>query len=244
MMVPLKPQNRGTTLWLTPMAAKSSIWLRWRRRTTTWVALYSVLKKTAAFLVILRITLAYSVTANRHLGPSSNIAFNRHISRATARLSRINHDFLGSSDSDSQRLQSETAVMSASRPSSPSGHRVPRDDGEDVNIYALPSEKRTRELIAQYFGDTGLLFPYIHDLSFWEAYNDMKKSNFTRVRRSWLGLLNMVMALATSTTINPDVSAEKRAQESDVYYQRGRGLCKKLMMRGTSLEIGWFGQFS
>ena len=133
--------------------------------------------------------------------------------------------------------------MTVSRPPSPSGHRSVGQTNwgkneDPVNIYALPPEDRTHELVARYFGDTGLLFPYIHEGSFWETYNEMRSSNFRRVRRSWLGLLNVVMALATNTTIDTESSAEKRAQESDVYYRRAMGLCEKQVMRGTSLEIG------
>ncbi|KEF60444.1 uncharacterized protein A1O9_02005 [Exophiala aquamarina CBS 119918] len=43
--------------------------------------------------------------------------------------------------------------------------------------------------------------------------------------------------MAVSTTIDDNVDAVKRFQESDVYYQRAYGLCGKLMLRGTSLEI-------
>lgn len=92
--------------------------------------------------------------------------------------------------------------------------------------------------MAQYFSNTGLLFPYIHAGTFVKTYEEMKNNNFTNVRRSWLGLLNIVMALATSATIEENLSAEKRAQESNVYYQRALGLCDKHIMRGTSLEIG------
>lgn len=48
----------------------------------------------------------------------------------------------------------------------------------------------------------------------------------------------MIMAMATSTTIESRLSAEKRAKDSDIYYQRATGLCEKQIMRGTSLEIG------
>jgi hypothetical protein len=92
--------------------------------------------------------------------------------------------------------------------------------------------------MSQYFSNTGFLFPYIHAGTFMETYEELKRNNFTKVRRTWLGLLNIVMALSTSTAVHEDMSAEKRARESDVYYQRALGLCDKLIMRGTSLEIG------
>jgi len=48
----------------------------------------------------------------------------------------------------------------------------------------------------------------------------------------------MVLAFATSTTVSDDLSAEKRAEISDVYYQRALGLCDKQIFRGTSVELG------
>ncbi|KFY90238.1 hypothetical protein V498_06095 [Pseudogymnoascus sp. VKM F-4517 (FW-2822)] len=177
-------------------------------------------------------------------GPSSNIALNRHVSRTVLRLSRTHQTFSNITNTESQRLHAEIGIMSASRPSSPGPRslRLANSGGDEtaVNIYRLPTEERTCELISRYFSDTGLLFPYIHEGTFWESYDEMKSSNFTRTRRSWLGLLNIIMALATSTTIDTGSSAEERLRESDIYYQRAMGLCEKQMMRGTSFEIVQF----
>ncbi len=111
-------------------------------------------------------------------------------------------------------------------------------DSSHINIFALPSEAKARQLLAQYFSNTGLLFPYLHKETFMKTYEEMQKKNITRVRRTWLGLLNIVMALATSTAIESGLDAEERSRESDVYYQRAVVLCKEQIMRGTSLEVG------
>jgi len=169
-------------------------------------------------------------------GPSSNVAFTRHISSAVARVSHISQP-----DGTQESLQLESGVVSLSRPSSPSGRAAARRDGfrnDGVNIYSLPPEAETLDLIRQYFSDTGLLFPYLHEETFLDTYAEMKRNNFTKIRRTWLGLLNMVLALVMSTTICSEFSAQKRAAMSDVYYQRAVGLCDKQIMRGTSLEVG------
>jgi hypothetical protein len=134
--------------------------------------------------------------------------------------------------------------MSVSRPPSPSrpsasiyGTQGPPRKHQ-VNIYALPPEEETLDLVRRYFSDTGLLFPYLHEESFLEIYQTMKRTNFTKIRKTWLGLLNMVLAFATSTTVSCDLSAEKRVEISDVYYQRALGLCDKQIWRGTSVELG------
>ncbi|CAK7201351.1 hypothetical protein SEUCBS139899_004055 [Sporothrix eucalyptigena] len=126
-------------------------------------------------------------------------------------------------------LQLDGSIMSVSR--APSPRRRARGDKDmsststtPVNIYLLPDESVIRDLVGRYFANTGLLFPYIHEASFWATYEELKRHSFTQVRRTWLGLLNMVLALAASSAPY-DKDASTRALESDVYYQRARQLC-------------------
>lgn len=110
-----------------------------------------------------------------------------------------------------------------------------------VNIYALPSEARTWSLIKEYFQKTGQLLPFIHEESFCATYFELKRSNFTLARRTWLGLLNIIMAMATTLYIEVPASvssAEKRIEESDIYYQRANSLYDKESRRNISLELG------
>ncbi len=132
-------------------------------------------------------------------------------------------------------------VMSVSRPGSPAGRVLSRKNGIDkdkVNIYALPKDSQTRELLDHYFSTTGLLFPYLYEQTFRETYENMRQRQFSKVRRTWLGLLNIVLALSTSTRYNSDTNAMKRVEESNVYYQRALGLCEKQMLQASSLESG------
>ncbi|CAK7232762.1 hypothetical protein SCUCBS95973_008365 [Sporothrix curviconia] len=197
-------------------------------------------------------------------GPSSNIAFTRHISRALARMSAReqsqnannsngNGPENGSASSNpspaartARSLQLDGSIMSVSR--APSPRRRPRGDKDSsattaasVNIYLLPDESVIRDLVSRYFANTGMLFPYIHEASFWATYEELKRHSFTQVRRTWLGLLNMVLALAASSAPY-DKDAATRAHESDVYYQRARQLCGGLgsdmpfSLKNASLE--------
>jgi hypothetical protein len=109
-----------------------------------------------------------------------------------------------------------------------------------VNMYALPSEARTWSLIEEYFHKTGQLLPFIHEESFCESYFEMKKTNFTMARRTWLGLLNIILAMATTLQVEGPDSAEERIKESDVYFQRANCLCDKELRRNISLESGKF----
>ncbi|CAI7569790.1 unnamed protein product [Penicillium palitans] len=158
-------------------------------------------------------------------GPSSNIAFLRHLSSAI-----VQPGYFPSPGA------AEGGFVNASRPSSPL-RKIGQDKRMQVNIFALPPQANTLELIERYFSNTGLLFPYIYPPVFLDTYHQMARENFSRVRRTWLGLLNMVLAMATITAIPGSASADARIEESDVFYQRGLGLCGSEILRGTTLEV-------
>ncbi|KKA20471.1 hypothetical protein T310_5522 [Rasamsonia emersonii CBS 393.64] len=174
-------------------------------------------------------------TANGILtkGPSSNIAFMRHISRAITQVNSRRSYVPSVSPNDKYGGGMMSVSRSQPAPESDSTKRNSRG----VNIYALPSESRTWYLIQKYFLKTGQLLPFIHEQSFCETYFQMKRDNFTKVRRTWLGLLNIVLAIATSLCNDGEMPAEKRIQESDVYYQRANALCDRESKRNTSLEM-------
>lgn len=111
----------------------------------------------------------------------------------------------------------------------------------EINMFSLPSAERTWSLIQTYFEKTGQLLPFIHEASFCETYFRMRENNFKQVRRTWLGLLNIVLAIATSLHTEGDQPAGRRIQESDIYFQRANGLCDRDSKRNASLEMGaWF----
>uniref|UniRef100_A0A0B7KLQ8 Zn(2)-C6 fungal-type domain-containing protein n=1 Tax=Bionectria ochroleuca TaxID=29856 RepID=A0A0B7KLQ8_BIOOC len=172
-----------------------------------------------------------------YFGPSSNIAFLRHISLGMARIGNWREAF----HSPSNQAREVSGGMSVSRP-----HQAADDEAAErrqyraragVNIYALPSEARTWSLIREYFQKTGQLLPFIHEEWFCATYFEMKRNHFTMARRTWLGLLNIIMAMAATLFVESNVSAEERIEESDVYYQRANGLCDKESRRNISVEL-------
>ena len=68
----------------------------------------------------------------------------------------------------------------------------------------------------------------------------MKKDNFRGVRRMWLGLLNVVFAMATSVSLSPDgqvSGAARRAAESEIYYRRASGICSEQIALGKGMGL-------
>jgi hypothetical protein len=185
-------------------------------------------------------------------GPSSNIALLRDISHAVARIGQTGTPWVPSPVAQQPEAAEDVSLQVAvtSPPSSlrfsfsdPYNSNVRMINGQKVNIYALPPDPLARELIRRYFSNTGQLFPYIHEGTFIEKYNQMQREDFKGVRRMWLGLLNVVFAMATSVSLSPDgqvFGAAKRAAESDIYYRRASGLCSEQIAlgKGMSLDAG------
>ena len=88
-----------------------------------------------------------------------------------------------------------------------------------------------------FFRNTGILFPFIHEPTFMETYNTFKASNFTKVRRTWLGLLNVLLAMGSSMDPTSKKDAAQRAEASSVFYKRSVKLCGKYSIRAPNLEV-------
>ncbi|GIK05786.1 hypothetical protein Aspvir_009899 [Aspergillus viridinutans] len=169
-----------------------------------------------------------------YFGPSSNIAFLRHLSRA------VSHRESSQNQINTPRIDQiayDGGFVSATRPPSPlSGFTPTAGRPGLVTNPTLPSSEETLRLIRQYFYDTGLLFPYIHPPTFLETYDEFK-NNAKKVRRTWLGLLSIMLAMAKVTAVSGHAPAETRIKESTVYYRQALNLCRGEMPRGTTLEV-------
>lgn len=114
------------------------------------------------------------------------------------------------------------------------------DNADTFDKYAIPPKELTSELIQDYFLNAGMLFPYIHQATFLDTYSQLIRYGPRRVQTTWLGLFNMILAVATNMIIRCDSQSNERATEAQVYYERAVSLCDKHILSGSSLEIGWF----
>lgn len=139
-------------------------------------------------------------------------------------------------DGNLERL--DNGIINASRrPSSAATMESLRMRG-DGSAYTLPPEAELEHQLKVYFDSTGLLFPFIHPPSFLDTYQQVKSSGFTTVRRTWLGLLNMILAMVAIVNYDEHGSAVQRISKSEVFYDRAVSLSKTQMLRGTNIEIG------
>ena len=156
----------------------------------------------------------------------------RFISRTLARVF----------DASSTLQNVESSVLTVYRPSllHGSSRKAKPVDAPATNFYLLPPKSKALELLQKFFSNTGLLFPFLHEETFFMTYAELESKGYRGVRRTWLGLLNMVLALATSTAVGVDSNAEKRMEQSEEYYRRALGLCDKQMMSLGNLEVGTY----
>lgn len=113
-----------------------------------------------------------------------------------------------------------------------------RQGSAGFDPFALPPERRAGQLIDQYFTDMGQLFPILHKSAFLDEWARLKASGPLGMRRSWLGLLNIVLAIANVTLANNDDLNGAYVLEAQRHYERAMKLCDSSVLNGTSLEVG------
>lgn len=159
-------------------------------------------------------------------GPSSNAAFLRQIQNLAQNLQVpslvdcINH-----------------GAVTITRPS-PHGSKNDADLTKDVNELVLPPQRFLEALIDIYFSHAALFFPYVHEATFRATYVELKASQLKSARRTWLALLNMVLAIASKLSQSPsDTNPEPETDES-IYYKRAVKLINNYVFCATSVEMG------
>ncbi|KAF4550089.1 Fungal specific transcription factor domain-containing protein 21 [Elsinoe fawcettii] len=156
-------------------------------------------------------------------GPTSNIHFMRSIISAVSPTERP-----GDSDTPSAMKSTVESIMRASRAHSDDT----RPQTSTIDPYALPSEPEMRRILASYFCNTNYVFPFTHQDTFMQEFDAAQRTGFKKVRLTWLGLLNMMFAMAG----NADNTGNPASVDPQVFYDRAVKLCHREMFRGTTIE--------
>ena len=167
------------------------------------------------------------------IGPSSNVAFMRNVSRVVTRIYEVQ-----SIPASPLGYQAEGRGMTYSRSAVPATRKRQLPQPEKINIYFLPPRAESVLLIEEFFSNAGLLFPYLDERTFIETYDAAERDCFKGIRRTWLILLNIVLAIASTTACNVDDGAGTQKMQAETFYQRANGLCGTQMTRETSIEVG------
>ncbi|KZL70537.1 fungal specific transcription factor domain-containing protein [Colletotrichum tofieldiae] len=172
-----------------------------------------------------------------YFGPSSNIAFTRIIRRTLDHLLHRTQRAEGRVTTSTPGESAKQHILAVSRSQSPiSDSFDPRKLEKPSEASRLPPEDEVTSLVRQFFGDTGILFPYIHEESFWKTFAHFRSIGMRNARYSWLALLNMILALATSTTSASGLGLGDRQAISEAHYRRAKSLSMTDMMTGANVE--------
>ncbi|KAK2596610.1 hypothetical protein QQS21_006286 [Conoideocrella luteorostrata] len=166
-------------------------------------------------------------------GQSSNITFVRYLLRAISTAWRTKQG--GGLPFTQQEPSWDNHVMEV--PGEPSPLGIDTHNHVDVSTSVLPPENEIEELLRIYFGIYGLLFPFTHEPTFWKTYNDFKATGFRKVRRTWLGVLNMMFAMASNVDRDRTSSPKKRFEKAYTFYSRAVALCSAPSRRTINLDI-------
>ncbi|KAL7911404.1 fungal-specific transcription factor domain-containing protein [Trichoderma velutinum] len=166
-------------------------------------------------------------------GGSSNMSFTRLLLSAINAVRKSARCEPASVDKEYNLNESNMAR--ASRSSANPGVASP--DSLPSSMTSLPSSEEMDSLLDIYFDTAGVVFPFIHEPTMRETYAKGKASGWTRVRRTWLGTLNMIFAMASNFDRDTLPSAQKRLERSNVFFQRATELCGELSKHAISLEI-------
>ncbi|RAQ51357.1 C6 transcription factor [Aspergillus flavus] len=167
-------------------------------------------------------------------GESSNINFTQLLLRGIAAVHQPSPAVASAVDKDYALRESITASVSQGQPyhpvAAPSTHL-------DSSPTTLPSVEEMDSLLDIYFDTAGAVFPFIHEDTMRKTYTECRLNGFTRARRTWLGTLNMMFAMASSFDRDHVASAKKRFERSNIFYKRAQELCSDLSRRVISLEM-------
>ena len=161
-----------------------------------------------------------------YFGPSSNSAFFGHVARALASCTHTNAQ---------REASSRDLTASLSRPVSPPLPST-RPKPKAMHPYTLPSRAVILRLVDLFFATTGLFFPYIHKKTIVNMVEELDLGRCTGIRKSWLCLLNAILAIGTSLDVDNGRPIKSRESESDIFLQRALTLSPWTISNTASLE--------
>lgn len=168
------------------------------------------------------------------IGPTSNSAFLKHIKNAILGYS-------WKTSPDRQDRRDLININDVSRPSSPHLQSHWRSDPDfssrlPANAYDLPPQWKIIGLVNAFFARPGMLFPYIYKRWILDGLGHGEDTPLHGVRRSWLCLLNTIMAFSTILGDSSGNSSETIFTEADAFLQRALQLLPDLAVETANFE--------
>lgn len=172
-------------------------------------------------------------------GTSSNIAFLSFVVRAVGKpVNAEDHILPSATDVPIEHVDDLSCSSFLRRPISNTDNLF--EEGVQRNAvqpFALPAQNEAEHLLRLYFTTVNLMVPCIHEESFRATHRMVRSHGPNAVRRPWLGILNMIFAIATNV-LTPTSPLLERATQSKMYFERAVELMRPDMLRRLSLDMG------
>ncbi|CAK7215100.1 hypothetical protein SBRCBS47491_002367 [Sporothrix bragantina] len=171
-------------------------------------------------------------------GCSSNVSFLRFVVRALGRPVTVVERTSPSTPDPSHEPFDEDGLAFFRRngPVEIAGEARYDQDEEAVDPFALPPHETSEHLLRLYFATVNLMIPCIHEDTFRAMKRQALPASNLAVSRHWLGLLNMVFAIANNAQTPTSPSAQCVTQ-SDIFFKRAMALIRPNMLGRVSLEL-------
>ncbi|KAJ5909659.1 hypothetical protein N7504_004302 [Penicillium tannophilum] len=173
-----------------------------------------------------------------YFGASSNVAFLRFIVHAVGHQAKpVDNLHLSRLDIFTEISRSnENRFDAFLREPDCTSSRTGTQGRVRVDPFALPPQAEADALLHLFFTTVNLMIPCIHEGSFRDTARKLQIDGIRCVRRSWLGTLNVVFALATNvmTATSPNV---ERASRAGMYFERAMELVKSDILGRISSEM-------
>lgn len=166
-------------------------------------------------------------------GGSSNINFTRLLLDAVNHI-RNSARGAGGRSVDPRDALSEGGLAKASQPVANQVAASPAAAPRDMTT--LPSAKEMDHMLDVYFSTGGKVFPFIHEASMRRTFEECKANGWIRVRRTFLGSLNVIFAMIAALDQDAIPSARERQEKSNIFLRRATDLCGELSRQVISLE--------
>ena len=115
---------------------------------------------------------------------------------------------------------------------------LPVELDHGVDPYVLPPTSRLSSMIEMFFSDINPMWGYLYESAFRDTFSQAKETGFKHVRRSWPGLLNIILAMVEHRQ-NLDTSSEDSLRSASyLYFSRALVLGTRTTFRGPNLETG------
>jgi hypothetical protein len=165
-------------------------------------------------------------------GESSNINFTQLLLRAVASARKSAIEMPGAKDHAGPLNDCNVSGIDCNQSQS----ILPLSTSTQTSMTSLPEVAEMNRLLDMYFNGCGVVFPFISEDVTRKIYTECLENDFKSTRRTWLGDLNMMFALATMLDRENFPSAKKRFERGDLYYRRAVCLCGELSKHVICLE--------